>query len=503
MKLLDPVIVGVAQVSQREANPLIAQSPLELMVGAVSQAVLDCGNPEILKSVDSIRVVRGMWGYQNPAQCIANKLGLSQIETGLTSLGGNYVQTLANQSFLDIQSGHLDTIVLTGAECGRTQSRARSAGLTLDWNPVSATPGQDPIGRVQETTQPDIFVGSNHNTRHEAELQRGIQHPIQYYPLFEIALRSAASEAVSTHLERIANLWAGFSAVAKNNPDAWIQREFSAQEISTATEFNRPISLPYPKLMNSNNSVDQGAALIVTSAVKAKQLGIPRDRWIYPHASTEAWDHLYVSERDNLCSSPAIRLAAARLFELTNLDSESFDYIDLYSCFPSAVQIAANEIGLSLNKQLTVTGGLTFAGGPWNNYVMHAIARTATLLRSNPGALALVTANGGLLTKHALCIYSDTPPQRPFMWENLQKEVDSLYRRPVKTSHEGDATIETYTVMYENQSPSVAHTACLLDDGQRTWANILDPDIIASMIASEFCGRSGKIDANGHFTPYN
>ena len=137
MKLLDPVIVGVAQVSQREDNPLVARSPLDLMVDAVSQAALDSGNPKILKSIDAVRVVRGMWGYQNPAQCIANKLGLSQIETGLTSLGGNYVQTLANQSFLDIQSGHLDTIVLTGAACGRTQSRARSAGLTLDRNPLS------------------------------------------------------------------------------------------------------------------------------------------------------------------------------------------------------------------------------------------------------------------------------------------------------------------------------------------------------------------------------
>lgn len=503
MKLLDPVIVGVAQVSQREADPLVARSPLELMVDAVSQAALDSGNPGILKSIDSVRVVRGMWGYQNPAQCIANELGLSQIETGLTSLGGNYVQTLANQSFLDIQSGHLDAIVLTGAECGRTQSRARSAGLALDWNPISVTPGQDPIGRAQRATQPDIFIGSPHSTRHEAELQRGIQYPIQYYPLFEIALRSAARETVSTHLERIAELWAGFSTVAKSNPDAWIQREFSAQEIATPTEFNRPISLPYPKLMNSNNSVDQGAALIVTSSAKAKQFGIPRNRWIYPHASTEAWDHLHVSERDNLYSSPAIRLAAGRLFELTSLDSESLDYVDLYSCFPSAVQIAANEIGLCLSRPLTVTGGLTFAGGPWNNYVMHAIARTAILLRSNPAALALVTANGGLLTKHALCIYSGTPPQRPFTWANLQKHVDSLYRRPIKTSHEGEATIETYTVMYENQSPSIAHAACLLEDGQRTWANILDPDIIASMITSEYCGRSGQIETNGQFTPYS
>ena len=501
MKLREPVIVGVAQVSQREDDPLAARSPLDLMVDAVSQAALDSGNPEILKSTNSIRVVRGMWGYQNPAQSVAEKLHLTQIETGLTSLGGNYVQTLANQSFLDIQSGHSEIIVLTGAECGRTQSRARSAGLTLDWNPVSAAPGQNPVGKAQEITQPDIFIGSHRNTRHQAELQRGIRHPIQYYPLFEIALRSASGETVSSHIERIATLWSGFSTVAKNNPDAWIQREYSAKEIATVTQSNRPVSLPYPKLMNSNNSVDQGAALIVTSSTKAKQLGIPRDRWIYPHASTEAWDHFHVSERDNLYSSPAIRLAAARLLELTNLDSRSFDYVDLYSCFPSAVQIAANEIGLPLNQPLTVTGGLTFAGGPWNNYVMHAIARTAILLRSNPTALALVTANGGLLTKHALCIYSGTPPQQPFAWASLQKDVDNLYRRPVKASHEGEAAIETYTVMYENQAPSVAYAACLLDDGQRTWANIFDPDIIASMITSEFCGCSGKIDANGHFIP--
>ncbi len=435
------------------------------MVDAVSQAALDSGNPEILESTNSIRVVRGMWGYQNPAQSVAEKLHLTQIETGLTSLGGNYVQTLANQSFLDIQSGHSDII-------------------------------ENPIGKAQKITQPDIFIGSHRNTRHQAELQRGIRHPIQYYPLFEIALRSASGETVSSHIERIATLWSGFSTVAKNNPDAWIQREYSAQEIATVTQSNRPVSLPYPKLMNSNNSVDQGAALIVTSSTKAKQLGIPRDRWIYPHASTEAWDHFHVSERDNLYSSPAIRLAAARLLELTSIR-------DSYSCFPSAVQIAANEIGLSLNQPLTVTGGLTFGGGPWNNYVMHAIARTATLLRSNPTALALVTANGGLLTKHALCIYSGTPPQRPFAWANLQKDVDNLYRRPIKAEHEGEVTIETYTVMYENESPSIAYAACLLDDGQRTWANILDPDIIESMITSEFCGCSGKIDANGHFRPYS
>ena len=182
MKQFEPVIVGVAQVSQREDNPSIAQSPIDLMIKAVSQAVLDTGSSKILQSIDSVRVVRGKWGYKNPAQEVAEQLDLARVQTGLTSLGGNYVQTLANQSFRDIQSGQLDTIVLTGAECGRTQSRAHSAGLTLDWNPVEVVPGQDPISRPENSRAPDIFIGSHENTRHEAELSRGIRDPIQYYP---------------------------------------------------------------------------------------------------------------------------------------------------------------------------------------------------------------------------------------------------------------------------------------------------------------------------------
>ena len=188
MKQFEPVIVGVAQVSQREDNPSIAQSPIDLMIKAVSQAVLDTGSSKILQSIDSVRVVRGKWGYKNPAQEVAEQLDLARVQTGLTSLGGNYVQTLANQSFRDIQSGRLEAIVLTGAECGRTQARARLAGLTLDWDPVAVIPGQDPISRTEKSREPDIFVGSHQNTRHEAEVSRGIRDPIQYYPLFEIAI---------------------------------------------------------------------------------------------------------------------------------------------------------------------------------------------------------------------------------------------------------------------------------------------------------------------------
>src|SRR4029077_19523522 len=119
------------------------------------------------------------------------------------------------------------------------------------------------------------------------------------------------------------------------------------------------------------------------------------------HAGTDAHDHYFVSNRDDLGGSPGMRIAGRRALELANVDADDLAHVDLYSCFPSAVEISAHELGLGTDRPLTVTGGLSFAGGPWNNYVMHSIATMAERLREAPGARGLVTANGGFITKHA------------------------------------------------------------------------------------------------------
>ena len=111
---------------------------------------------------------------------------------------------------------------------------------------------------------------------------------------------------------------------------------------------------------------------------------MPRDRWVFPLAGTQAHDTYAVSHRPDLASSGAIRLAARELFALAGRGVDDVAHVDLYSCFPSAVQIAADEIGLGLDRPLTVTGGLSFAGGPWNNYVTHSIATMAACCAPTP-----------------------------------------------------------------------------------------------------------------------
>src|SRR5439155_27112090 len=173
-----------------------------------------------------------------------------------------------------------------------------------------------------------------------------------------------------------------FNKVAVANPYAWFRTPMTAAEIREATPDNRMVGFPYTKAMNSNWDLDQAAALVICSAGAAEACGVPRDRTVFLHAGTDAHDTPLVSNRDNLWSSPAIAAAGRKLFELAGAGVDDLAHADLYSCFPSAVQISANALGLSQGRPLTVTGGLTFAGGPLNNYVTHSIATMTGLLRS-------------------------------------------------------------------------------------------------------------------------
>ncbi len=475
-----PIIVGIAHVDQRDADPRSAEEPFDLMLRAVRKSAEDAGIPHLLPS--SIRVIRGLWPYRNPAAGISEMLEATGAETALSPYGGNFVQSTVSQSALDILAGKHNLIVMTGAECGQTQARAAKQNVDLEWQTFDS--------------EPDLHIGPEVEMRHEAEKAIRLGRPIQVYPIFETAIRHARGLSVQAHIEQVSNLWAGFSAVAATNPNAWIQEAKTAEEIRTPSAVNRPVSYPYPKFMNSNNNVDQGAAIILCSVEKARQLGIDPSRWVYPWCGTDAHDHYFVSNRANLHSSPAIRIAGARCLEMAQLSISDIDRVDVYSCFPSAVQVAAQELGLDITQPLTVTGGLTWAGGPLNNYVMHAIVRMVELLRASPGERGLITANGGYLTKHAFGIYSTEPPSRDFQHDEPQAEIDALAKCNVSEAYQGDAQTEAYSVMYGPNGLDKGFVACQTSAGARAWGVVTDPDVLTDMVANEYIGQPVKLKAH-------
>ncbi|MGV0723999.1 acetyl-CoA acetyltransferase [Mycolicibacterium elephantis] len=482
-----PVLIGYGQVNQRDEDPAV--EPVDLMAAAAREA----GDPRLLEAVDSVRVVNLLsWRYRDPGLLVAQRIGATGARTRYTGIGGNVPQSLVNQACLDIQSGRADVVLITGAETWRTRSRLRAAGKKPAWT------SQDDSVSVAEGADEHVPMAG------PAEIRINLDRPAYVYPMFEQALRIAAGETPEDHRRRIGELWAQFSAVAARNPHAWSREPRSAEAIWQPAPDNRMISWPYTKLMNSNNMVDQAAALILASAEKARHLQIPTDRWVFPYAGTDAHDTYAIGERAEFHTSPAIRIAGRRALALADTGIDDVDVVDVYSCFPSAVQVAANELGLPLgdpDRPLTVTGGLTFAGGPWNNYVTHSIATMAEHLAANPGGRGLITANGGYLTKHSFGVYGTQPPPHEFRWEDVQSEVDREPIRAAVVEWEGVGTVESWTTPFNRDGePEKAFLAVRTPDDARVLAVITDASGAAATVRDDIAGAKVQVNSDGTAT---
>lgn len=493
-----PVLVGAGQVGERAEVDLPVSErpePVELMARALEAAAADCdgagSGARLLRKAQSLRIMVPLsWGYVNPGVLVADRLGIEPDEQALTVIGGNNPQTVVSQTALAIAAGELDVALVAGAECIATRVAARRDPdrPVLPWT-------------VQPPTTPwPVLLGTDRPPVTDVERERGLDRPLRVFPLFENALRAAAGEGIEEHQVKVSELWARFSEAAAANPHAWSRRAYGAEEIRTVGPDNRMVAFPYPKLMNANDRVDQGAALIMCSVEAARDAGVPEDRWVFPLSGSDAHDHWYLSHRHDFSSSPAIRMAGRRALELAGCGIDDVEMLDLYSCFPCAVQIAASELGVDTesDRPLTVTGGLAFAGGPGNNYVTHSIATMAAELRARPGAVGLVTGLGWYVTKHSVGLWSTSPFEKGFRHESPQAEVDALPQRAPASDYEGDAVVETYTVVHDRDgAPELGILALLTEDGRRAWGNTVDADTMAGLMTQEGCGRKARILADG------
>jgi acetyl-CoA C-acetyltransferase len=254
------------------------------------------------------------------------------------------------------------------------------------------------------------------------------------------------------------------------------------------------LAFPYTKLHNSQWNVDQAAGLIVCSVAAARAAGVPEDQWVFPLAIADSNHMVPLSERAELHRSHGFQLAGQRALELAGLRIDAVQHLELYSCFPVAVRVQARELGVPPGRTLTVTGGMAFAGGPLNNFVLQALVRMTEILRADRRGAGIVTAVSGMLTKQGVSIWSAQRPAQPFRFADVTTDV----AREMKTvevvdRYAGPASVAAYTVVYDGNAPSRAVMICDLPNGRRAFGVTTDPQLATAMTEQEFCGRSVRI----------
>ena len=477
-----PVLIGIGTVSRREEDFTRALEPMDLMLEAVTAAGRDTGSKAALSGSQYIAVPRGRWSYSNPAGAIARAIAAADARTVLTSVGV-LQQTLIGEACARIARGEAHTTLVAGADAGYRLLRAQIAG-------------QKP-GEREQGDAPDIYLAPRDELRHPVEKRAGLQMPVGLYAIMESAYRAKQGWSVAEHRERLAQLGERFSHIAADNPHAWQRNALDAAAIRDASDRNPMQAFPYTRAHCSTWNVDQAAALLFCSAARAEQLGIPRSKWIFPVASTESNHMLPVSAREDLAACPGAGITGRAALEANDMKAEDIDLVELYSCFPLAVEAYADALGLPTSRALSVTGGMAFAGGPYNNYLFQATCRAAELMRRGKGRTALVSCVSGVLTKQGFGLWSLDPPARGFFHADLSETV-ALEMRALEVLDEftGQAKVVGYTVLHGRGQPPRGIALVDTPQGQRAMTTTEDAALIARMQLDECVGQQLRIEQN-------
>jgi len=420
----------------------------------------------------------------SPARRLARRLRLDDVTTEVSTIGGNTPPWLVGRAASDIAAGRIDAVLIAGSEAQRSQNAPA---------PSLRTPTPEP----HEDLPPDVVVGDDRLGIHPLEMAAGLVVPTQIYPLFESVLAHRAGRTFAEQREWLGELMAPFTEVAAKNPYAWFPEPASPQDISSVSRTNRLIAEPYTKRMNAMVVVDQAAALVVCSLAVARELGLDGQA-VFLWSGASVNDVWHVCERPDLGRTPGIAAALGGALDAARCGIDDIGLIDLYSCFPCAVQMGAQAGGIDLDDRrgLTVAGGLPYFGGAGNNYAGHALATTIERLRER-GGLGLVTGLGWFVTKHSALVVGADPSPEGWRLADTTAEQAAIDESalPVLPTASGPGTVVAVSVQFDKHgSASSAPAVVALPDGRRVVATC-NPDDVASMAGRNVVGCPVELTA--------
>jgi acetyl-CoA C-acetyltransferase len=481
-----PVIAGVGVAHQPLDEPGAGVEALELMVMATQAAGDDSGaSAEILRAVQRVAVPGGSWQYTDPGRVIAERIGAPEAFTVLVP-PGTPQQTLLNDALRSVRDGELEVALVVGGEAARRAVMARRAGIELH-------------DTDQGGAQPDELRPPTGEIVTKIEVAGGFASAYAPFAMLDNALRIAEGKSLDEHRDEVARLWAGFNTVAQTFPYAAFPEPRSAAFLREPSPENRPMAFPYNKWHCAQMNVDQAAAILICSLDAAARLGVAFEQLVFPIVALDSTTAVPVSKRGDLHRWQAMEVLGQAGASHLGQPLTDIENVELYSCFPAAVRIQQRALGLPTDGVPTITGGETFAGGPWNNFVLQCTAAMVTRVRER-GTPGLVASVSGILNKPGFAVYA-TRPGPELLVEDLGEEADrATAKREVVAEHHGPAQVATYTVHYEGQDPVRCTIIGDTPDGPRCVAKCEDAEVAATATRQELIGTTVHVDGTT-FTP--
>src|SRR3982074_3612308 len=326
-----PVIVGVGEIVDRPKEISEGLEPLTLLEQALKRAEQDSGG-KLLGEIQSLDIVNFLsWRYRDPEVQLSDRLRIKPAHAYYGPVGGESPIRYLHEAAQRSARGESSVAAVCGAEAQSTATKAERAKIDLPWTPFAHD--------VEEPKRGAAF-------QKPIAVKLGLVRPITVYPFYEAATSAHWGQTPREAMAESGRLWSTYSSVASQNPNAWLKRHFTSDEITPPTPDNRLIAWPYNKLMVANPTVNMGAAVLMTSLAKARAAGIAEDRLIHVWGGASAEEPRDYLVRDQFFESHPQNAVLKAILDLVGGDGMAFDAIELYSCFPCVPKMARRTLGL-------------------------------------------------------------------------------------------------------------------------------------------------------------
>ncbi|MGB0839843.1 MAG: enoyl-CoA hydratase-related protein [Chitinophagales bacterium] len=497
-----PIIIGVGQITEAVPEDLtMASSHADLAAKAAIIALEDAKNNSLVNEIDVIAGVK-TFADSSPAhqaktgrnnnfpRSIAKRIGANPKIAIYDAVGGDSPQRLVSEFAEKLATSDCEVVLLVGGEVIANVKAAAKQKIRLDWS-------EHIEGQLEDRGRSGGKIITAAETRHRVIL------PMQFYALMENARRAALGQDIASYAQEMGKNVSKLSQVAAKNPYAVDQTEYDAKTLITPSKQNPVIIAPYTKKMIAKDRVNQGAAVLMTTVGKAKELGIDQSKWVFLHGYANTRERVLL-ERSSLGQSVGMEQALFGALENAGKKSSEIQHFDMYSCFPIVVSEGKRILDIKDNdpRPMTQTGGLPFFGGPGNNYAMHAIASLVENLRKDKNSFGLVYANGGWMSKHAVGVYSGQAIEGEWLAQDstpFQAKVDETPKIEISRNPEGEAILETYTIHYFKGFPVKAIIiGRLKENNQRFYAttSMEETKTVQALAKKDFIGSTIYVEAD-------
>ena len=379
--------VAIVGAADTEVGRVPHQTATELCIDAALRAIADAGLDR--RDIDGLVTCNSM---SEPrmyhAEAMAEYLQIFPRYCVSAGAGGATTFAVLYQAALAIDAGVCQTVVISMADSLRS-------GLSRD----QAMAMQSSSGHPQfETPYGSSAPG------YYALIARAYQHEYG---------------ATAEHFAAVAVTARAHAAL---HPGAQMRDPITVADVLASRMIADPL-----RLLDCSLVSDGGAAIVLTSAERARDLAHPP---VYLLGAGEGHGHEHISQAQSLTRSYA-DVSGQRACAMAGIGPDQIDFVQLYDCFTPVVLIELEDLGFCARGEagdfvaeghtriggrlpMNTHGGLLSHCHPGNPGSMFAVTEAVLQLRHAAGArqvrdahTALLHAQGGILSSHCTLVLSD------------------------------------------------------------------------------------------------